>query len=186
MRAKADFIFLGILGALIVNAIINAVVFNYQLSINNYFGFICWLLALLLRILNFRFNRYCVGCLIILGTLNILNFGIGTAVISFSVGNIYDVKADGLGLNPIILFILIVYCFVNKKVINVIISELWNGSAKEQEDARQKNINFYLKKFEHCSADELECLLKKLNDYPVEAQIAIKKLTEQQKTSGYM
>jgi len=176
VKAKSDFIFLGILGALIANTIIQSVLFGYQLSINNYLGFVSWSVVWFLRITHIRFGKYGTALLLIAGSFNVINFGIGRISLSFSIGNVSNLSAETIGLNPIILLILIAYYLVNKNSINRIVVNIFYGSAEEQQKKHQEKVNFYLKKFEGCNPVELEKVFDSINDYPQEAQIALNQI----------
>jgi hypothetical protein len=184
MKAKFDFLFLGILGLLIGNTIIHSYLFNYLLSINNYLGFGSWVIVLVLRLVNTRLGRYGTALLLILGTLNILNFGLGTVSLSFSIGNIDQIPTEPVGLDPVILLILIIYYFTNKKTVNRILSDIFYGNSKEQIQERQKKVEFYLEKFENYNSVEFDKILQSLKDYPIEAQIAIKEIRDQKESKS--
>jgi|GEM_PF-827986 len=176
MKQKTDYIFFGLIGLLIVNTIIQSQLYDYVLSINNYLGFAFWTISLFLRLRNSRTKRYPLAFLLILGTLNVLNFGIGSVTLSFSIGNISDIPTERPGINPIILLVLIAYYLVNKKSINRILNNTFKGTEEEQRIEHQKTIDFYLKKFDACDEEEIKEILKNFNDYPNEAQIALRQI----------
>jgi hypothetical protein len=179
MKVKSDFIFIGALGILIINTITQSILFNYLLSINNYLGFAAWLLILLLRIFKSRIGRYGLGVLLILGLFNIINFTLARVFLTVGFGGVSKAPIETVGLNPIVLLVLIIYYFVNKKSINRILAHLFYGSQEEREREHQKKVDFYLKKFEDCDSNELDQMFNNLKDYPAEAQIALNQIRGQ-------
>ena len=56
---------------------------------------------------------------------------------------------------------------------------LIRGSEKEQNEELSKKIEFYYNKFNGCSNSELVDIFKMYNEYPVEAQLALKRIKEE-------
>ena len=79
MKFKSDYIFLGILGLLIINALYQSTFNHFILSTNTYIGMVGWAIILLVVIKNLRFSKYATAILLILGVFNIINFSIETA-----------------------------------------------------------------------------------------------------------
>ncbi len=155
---------------MIGNTVIQSILFQYELGLNNYLGFVGWAMVLVIRISNERPGRYGTALLLVLGTLSLLNFTIGTITMAFFIGPL------GIGFNPVILIIMIAYYFVNKKPINQVLSKLTKGSAEERQTERQKLVDFYLHKFKTYDSSEFGIILKNFNEYPDEAQEAIKRI----------
>lgn len=172
MKGKSDFIFLALIGLIVVNTITQSIIFDYLLSFNNYLGFVCLPIVLASRILKPRAGRYAIVVLLLLSSFNIINFGIAKVSLSFSIGGL----GEGIGLNPIMLIILIGYYLVNRRSINQRLSKYINGPADEQQNDQQKMVEFYVRKFENCAAEEMEAIIKNFNHYPPEAQIALKRV----------
>ena len=179
MKEKSDFLFLGLLGLLIANTITQSIAFGYILSLNNYLGFVTWGLALVLRLGHFKRKRYALAFLLILGTLNVSNFGLGMMSMSFSIGHISNAPAEPIGLNPIILLMLIGYYFVNMRSINRLLSNAIKGSEEERKVDHQKIVDFYLRKFNECDDSEFEKVYRNFNEYPPEAQTALKQIRQE-------
>ena len=126
----SDFIFLGIIGLLIINTVVQSVVFGYRLNINNYPGFLSWTVVMVLMFTRFRYRRYGPAILLILGALSIFNFGISGISISAGIGDISNAGFQTPGLD---LLILIAYRLVNKKAIGQIIETAFRGTAEEHQ-----------------------------------------------------
>src|ERR1700754_3792209 len=69
-----DPIFLSIFGLFIAVSIYMHFVYNYILPVNYYPGLFCWLIALGLKIYNTKREYFLVLLLLILYSLNIINF----------------------------------------------------------------------------------------------------------------
>lgn len=174
MKAKSDFIFIGILGLFIASTIALSLTYNYILSANNYLGFFCWAIAFILRLTHFKWKRYVLGFVIIFGTLNILNFGIGVASATISYGS--PLPIEPVSINPVILIILIAYYFTNKPAINRVLSRAIKGTEEEQAKEHQKMVAFYSDKFKSSSEEELKEAFKNYLGYPEAAKVALDKI----------
>lgn len=171
MKAKSDYIFLGILGLITAITIIGVIVNGIQLTVTNYIAFAAWLTALFIKLSKNKLGRYAIGILLILGTFNICNFLPGTTWMNFGFGNTVLLQ-----FNPIIFIILAAWYFVNKRVIKVVYSKVFKDSAEEEAIRHQKMIEFYFEKFKDCSEAELEAIHANMSNYPDEAQTALRKL----------
>ena len=178
-KAKADFIFLGIISVLMQITVFQCVYLGYVPNLNTFLGCVGWLVVLIIRLNNKRFARQSVGWLLILGTFGVINFVIGSPMFSFGV-NLSSVQIDTQGLNPLILLITIAWYMTNKDVIKKLWSDKFYGTAEEKQAQQQKMVDFYLQKFGDCRPDELAQIYKKINDYPYEARLAIKQIHLQQ------
>ncbi|WEK20679.1 MAG: hypothetical protein P0Y49_05945 [Candidatus Pedobacter colombiensis] len=171
MKRKFDFAFIGVLGLFMTNTIIQLVLYDNLLSINNYVGFTCFMIATALRFTNNRYRRYGLPILLLLCTFNIANLEIGNVAFFVSYGSM-----ESISINPIILFILIIYYFVNKINVKQVVKTIFFPSAEEQEIDHQKLTDFYFRKFENCSDKELEYITRNFKDYPLAAQNALEKI----------
>lgn len=182
MKGKSDYLFLSVLGLLIANTVTQHFLDRYVLTINNYFGFIAWGAAFILRLGRSKYRRLGLGWLLILGALNLLSFTIGKVAVS--VGNISN-SAEAIGLNPIILVILIAYYFVNKASINRILSRVFIGTREEQEQERNRQVEFYFTKFSNCEQEELDEIFQRFDDYPTEAKVALNRIKAMRKDKDF-
>lgn len=161
MKAKSDYIFLGLLGAALLATILITVFSNYILTNYHYAAILCWIVVLVLRILKPRIGQYATGLIIMFGVINILNFIL--------------VRTEFLiGIDPYLFCLLIAYYLVNKKPIEHLLKNTIRGNGKERADQHQKMVDFYLDQFENITPAEFEKAFRNLNDYPVEAQMALK------------
>ncbi|SMC60788.1 hypothetical protein [Pedobacter nyackensis] len=171
MKRKVDFIFIGLLGTLMVNTLVQSKLTGTELSINNYGGGIIWIIITVLRFTNHRYRRYGLAILLFLGTVNIANLGLGNISFSVGFGNL-----DPIGIDPIIFLLLIIYYFINKNDIQKAFKTMFFSSDEENQIEHQKLTDFYFKKFKNCSNTELETILESFNEYPLAAQSAIEEL----------
>jgi len=168
----SDFIFLGILGLMIISSIFRSLIFGYHPSITNYLGFISWTLAIILMFTRFRFQRYSLAILLALGTFRILNFGFWTASITFTISGFTTP-----GIDFLIFLILVAYTLVNRETISRVLLSALHGSPEEQQLKEEKEIAFYTRKFEKCTKEELEEVFSNYKDYPWAAKQAIDNIT---------
>lgn len=171
MKAKSDYIFLGLLGISLATTIIITISSDYTLTNFHYAAIAGWLTVLILRIFLPRTGRYTVGLLLLLGVFNVLNFFLIRTASSFGIGDL-----SAAGIDPYLFCVLVVYYIVNKRAINRIISSIFRENDKERADKQQKLIDFYLSQFKNSTPDELERALNKIKDYPTEAQIAMQQI----------
>lgn len=171
MKRKFDFAFICVLWLLATNTIIQSIFYGNLLSINNYVGIICLMIATALRFTNNRYRRYGLAILLLLGTFNIANLAIGNTSFSIGFGNV-----EATSISPIMLVILIIYYFVNKIDIKQTIKAVFFPTAEEQQIEHQKLTDFYFKKFKNCSDAELEAITLNFKEYPLAAQHALEKI----------
>lgn len=174
MKQKIDYIFFGLIGLFIAITIILSILQNYVLTLNNYLAFIAFSTALFLRLKLRKERRYPLGIILMLSLFNIINFGMGTISMTFGVYSSIPVETPGI--NPIILLVIVAYYLVNKKAINIILSNFFKGTKDERRKEFQKTVDLYFKKFNSCEEEELKEILENFNDYPDEAKIALKQI----------
>ncbi|MDB5023102.1 MAG: hypothetical protein JWP78_857 [Mucilaginibacter sp.] len=134
------------------------------LSLNNYLAFVCLVISLIIWLVKSNIVSVAILILLLLGTINIINFTAEVFKLSyFGMGS----DSNSLSLNPIGLPLLIIYCIVNRSAVKGIAERLTYGPDMDQ---------FYYKKFNSNSQDELNKIFADFNDYPPEAQIALNKL----------
>lgn len=175
MKAKSDYIFLGLLGISLAATIIITISSDYALTNFHYAAITGWLITLALRIFSPHAGRYGVGLLLLLGVFNILNFFLVRTTSSFGVGSLSTGSID-----PYLFCMLVTYYVINRKGINRILSHLFKGSEKEQADKQQKLIDFYINQFENSTPAQLAHAFGNIKDYPPEAQTALNQILARQ------
>lgn len=171
MKRKADFIFIGILGLLMANTIVQSIWQGNLLSINNYAGFALWAIAIILRFTKNRYRRFGLAALLLLGVLNITNLTIGSISLNAAYGDVESPE-----INPLMLLLLIIYLLINKTEVKKTFNGIFFPNAEEQQQDQQRQIDFYYRKFDACSKEELEKIIDNFGQYPVPAQLALDKL----------
>jgi hypothetical protein len=84
-----------------------------------------------------------------------------------------------ISFNPFTFLLLIIYGFIDRKYLTRFFKNVFYGSKEEQTDKRTKLINFYYNKFVNCTAEEFDKIFDDFEQYPFEAQIAMKKIKEE-------
>lgn len=82
-------------------------------------------------------------------------------------------------ISPVTFLVLMLFLAFNCQAMIDLYHLLIRGSEKEQKAELSKNIEFYYAKFNDCSNAELADILKMYDDYPVEAQVALKKIKDE-------
>lgn len=175
-----DYIFLTIIGLLIANTIFRYIQNNFALSINNYLGFVSWFGVILIRGFSSKVKIYGVWVLLILSSVNILNFTIETTKATFGIG---DEGFHSFAINPVCFFLLISYCVLKRKSLLKVTSKILLDTEQEREEKQKRKVDFYYRKFNACEAEELNGIYKSLKEYPEEAQIALN-MIKRQKEKG--
>jgi hypothetical protein len=160
-----DIIFILLLALLSCYSIYGHFSTGYTLSIYNYLGFSLLLIFTLLKFSKPDRELYGMFILLFLSTFNIINF------------NVVVVKFNNLPFNIFAFFALVVYSAINKDMVTQIVKKGLKGSEKEQEDRRNKMISFYYDKFNKCDEEEFEQIFRNIEEYPMEAQSALKQLS---------
>jgi len=172
-RKLVDIVTLVLIGIFISIGIFDHFSNNYILSVNFYLGCLCWAGVIFIKYRIGKGNSLVFWFLILL-TSNIL---VCSAYI-YSFGSVdYLYKNDGLiiasiGINPIFFLMLVIYSGLNYDIIRDFIY----GSEKENFEKSKADIQFYYDKFNRYQAEELEAIYKMFNEYPIDAQIALKKI----------
>ncbi len=134
--------------------------------------FLC--ISLPARIYKLKIAQYALFFLLIILLFNVFDFSY--TVVEGNVSTTYHSSRFNGIINPIVFIILIVYIIVNIDALVAFYQLLTKGSEKDQEEDKIKKIDFYYKKFSNCSDTELTGVFKMYNDYPDEAQIALKRI----------
>jgi hypothetical protein len=168
----SDFIFMGILGALLVSAFIESFLFQYVLSWNHYAALCLFIAAAVFRFSENRYRRFGVGLLLILGCFNVLNFTASTIMFRMDALNNDDLRGSPFSINPIFCLLTLVYAFINLQSIK----RLFQGSDEEIMARRQKKVSHYKVLFGKCSPEELEKIKANIDKYPAEAKAALEEI----------
>ena len=132
MRTKIE---TGILIILLLSNIISFIYTQltiYIVNIQFYLGLSSVILILIIRIKFLRLSKIFIGILLISGTFNLILFShitIGVSEISF-----INLKKFGLEINPIILFLLLLFILINGK-------NLTNNAKRNKEDDKEQIQN---------------------------------------------
>ena len=150
----------------------------FLLTMNANIALVLGFVSLLLKFHKSKKGQYVIFISLVLLTFNIITF-IPEIIQGDVSGTDILVKFGLLGIDPISFLLLIAYCIINIRTIAALLRTLFYVSEKEQEENENKNITFYYDKFNTCSSDELNNVLKMYKEYPEEAQIAIKRVQEE-------
>jgi hypothetical protein len=130
-----------------------------------------------LKIYNIKIARY----IILVGLLVLLFSPLGYSY-TIREGNTsvtyHETKFTSLISFPTFLVLMLFFGFNYSAIINRF-QLLIRGSEKEQNEELSKKMEFYYNKFNSCSNAELVDVFKMYNDYPVEAQLALKRIKEE-------
>jgi hypothetical protein len=168
----SDFIFLGILGALLISTFMQSFLFHYMLNWNNYAALSLFIVAAIFRFRENRYRRFGVGLLLILGCVNVLNFTVSTITFRMEAFNHDDLRRSPFSINPIFCMLTVVYAFVNLESIK----RLFQGSDEEILARREKKVSHYKVLFGKCSQEELKKIKANIDEYPEEAKVAMEEI----------
>ena len=180
-----DIFFLVLIGALFGLSGINHFNRGFILTINTYLGFLCWLLVVILKIRKPEKYQFFVAYLLIFSTLNVISFTAES--IAFGLSRLVEYKGiffTMISINPISFILVIIYFVGNSSILKQLYKKLFKPGDLEISDEYKKQVMFYYEKFNVLSIDEFEGIIKNLNDYPLEAQEAIKKIMDKRKVEA--
>ena len=180
-KKYTDFVFLTLLGLSMGISIYQHFNLGYILSINNYAAFVLWLIVLLCKIIIPKKSLFLVFFLMLLATIDIINFSFYT-VNSKTYYTEEGMLYNGLGINIFFIVPLIVYAIINRKILNGLLLVIFKGSDEEQLAAKNKLSEFYYKKFAVSDDNEVKEFIKKLKDYPDEAQTALMRIKNERRS----
>jgi len=182
----ADVVVFVLIGVMIAKAVFDAFTSGFILAINFYLGCLCWAVVGFL-VLEKGKGSYLVFYMLLLSTLNILVYSVWIR----SFGSVHYIYRQGnliissVGINPMFLFILVIYTIINIKRISSHFGMLFGRTIKDRDEELKSKVNFYYEKFSSYSSEDLVMLFKMYEEYPVEAQIALKKI-HKEKNLTYM
>jgi hypothetical protein len=182
MKKSGKYIDIGILitSVFLLGLFVSWQIANNGFIINTTIALFLFSVSLVFKMLNFRRVQYVVFILLVILLFNIK--------LSFQLSNgdgltTYYSESFAMGFNPLVLCVLIGYIVINREVVGGLFKSLFHGSAKEQDEKKNKEVTFYYDKFSKCSSDELNGALKVYSEYPEEAQIALKRIQQERNKS---
>ena len=161
-----------VLGYLLVVAVFLHFNNGYVFSLNYYVGFVAWIVVVCYKVF-YKDIKYGVLVLLLLSFFNIIVFTV--SISSFTVGFLGS-NIVSPGIDPLISTILIIYCNVNRDLVTGFYRKFFKASEQELKEKEEREIEFYYKKFITRSIDELADINRDFKQYPLEAQIALKKI----------
>ncbi|MDB5158532.1 MAG: hypothetical protein JWR50_3239 [Mucilaginibacter sp.] len=174
-----DFLLVSVFGFYIITGVCHHFAEGSVIYLNNVLAAILLILGVILKVSNKEKGKFVVLLLLVLSTFGIINFVVAT------VARVGTPVSDSFafiqypGIDPITLLILIIYCIVNRNFFFECYSLLFHGSKQYQRSESDKKVEFYYKKFVESTNDELVGFYKMYNEYPVEAQVALKQIHEE-------
>lgn len=166
-----DYSFLTIIGLLSSFALYRHYNADYNLSINNYLGFVLFIIVCVLMLIGLKLNKYLVFILLALYTFNIVNFTVER--FNMSVGlNPGAVVYSWPSINPLAILFVIIYLFLNGSIIK----QLYTNNEEEIQIKFDKKVDFYHRKFSGYSQTELSDIFNNYAKYPDEARAALDKI----------
>ena len=171
-----DIITLTVIGLFISIGLFHHFSNNYILSVNFYLGCICCIVIGFYKYYT-RKGKYLVFLLLVFLTFNILLCSASIATFE-SVHYLYndgEIIVASPGVNPLLLLLLIIYSVINIDVVRT----LFYGTEEEVSKKLNVSVDFYYKKFNSYSTEELADVFKIFKEYPAEAQMALKKIREE-------
>jgi len=178
LEKYVNIVYFTILSALLVNTFFGY--FDAVISLNNYLALAFCVIAIVHSLLKGRYSTLWLMVLLTLSLFNVINFTIEI----FKSGIYFGYAGSqfaGITLNPLMLLLLIAYLLINKKVIGKYYNQFFKANAKEIEEEREKKILFYYNQFVGDSDLSIQNVISKIDTYPIEAQIALKKIKEERK-----
>jgi hypothetical protein len=165
-----DFFFLVFLGGMLTLAFYYHFSRSIEMPVNTYFGVVAWAISFIAFFLVNNRTFLFIITLLALFTFNVINFSVATATISLG-------SNEHPFIEPLALLMLLIYVPLKRKSIN----ELFKASPDDDKAKQETEIDFYYKKFNDDSTEDLDNLMKHFADYPPAAQIALTKIKSERK-----
>lgn len=126
--------------------------------------------AVLTKVSSIKFYQFML-LILLLGTFDIINFVIDPERNQQT--EIFGISAYHLpGFNPLLALLLILYVLINFNTVKTFILNLFNKRDRDKD----MMIDFYHHKYFEYSTDELKDVFAAYDQYPLEAQIALKEI----------
>jgi hypothetical protein len=180
MRRKSTYINIGLLATsiLLIGLFIRWQIADEFSMVNETLAMVLFAISLIFKLYKLKIGQYLIFILLLILLSNAIKFSY-TIVNDGVSTTYYSASFNSLSINPIVFVVLILYMVVNGKFIWDLYNLLAHGSDKEQKEKQDKNIAFYYEKFKNYSTTEMNDIFKVYKDYPIEAQIALKRIKKE-------
>ncbi len=149
---------------------------SYTADIRFYIGFASIVLCYLLRLKNVIVSNYILTTVLLLGTINLLQFSYVDFSLSFTFLNITT-----LGINPIVLITLISLLIVNKDIIMLFTGESNSDSNEVQKQNEEMQIQGYMLDYKDKSIEELQYIINNPDNYVKPLVVAVQRIIKDKK-----
>jgi hypothetical protein len=152
-------------------------VFNEFMFFNETIAMLLFCASIPLKLYKMRTGQYLVFTALLILLFSPLSYSYTITDVNGFITH-HEAKFNSL-ISPITFVILILFTMANFSAIFDLYQVLTKGSDKEQKDALSKETEYYYNKFSGYSSAGLADIFEMYNDYPVEAQLALKRIKEE-------
>jgi hypothetical protein len=168
---------------LVIAILLTGVFVNWQISNELFFanetiGLALLSISLIFKLLKLKGAQYVLFFMMIILLFQLVKFSFtiteGDASTTYHSGAFLSI-----GFSPIVFVEFIFFILINRKVLFFFFGNLFYGYTEERKEKQLKKIDFYYNTFRGYSGDALVEAFKMLDDYPAEAQTALKQIKEE-------
>ncbi len=150
---------------------------GFILSINEISAILLLLFSIRIVFLNSSKGQFLLLSMLFFTLFNLISVNYTVDNIEYS--SSVTAHIGKLSFNPIAFIFIIYFCIINR---NSLLTSFF-GDEKERDDKRNKLMQFYYDKFKNCTLEELEKFFEMFDDYPQEAQLALRKIHREKELS---
>ena len=168
LKKYSDLIVLSILWLVSIYSVVIVFIDSYQIGIQNYIGYALLFVVTILRFFKFKKIRTLLVILLIIGSINAIQFTFFRHVFSFTF-SVADQKFPLLGFQPFSILLLIFFFIINFSDFMSLIYELFsedpNVSKARSNKIFENNYNYLLNAKDAEIQDIIENRNKYMNEY---------------------
>jgi hypothetical protein len=180
IRKYSDLIILSILWIVSIYSGILVATGQYEIGLQNYFGYGLLILITALRFLKVRKIKTVLGVFLIFGSLNLIQFTCSTVTFFLTW------KPPGheftFGIQPLSLFLLLFLVFANFSYVSETILDLFSEDPKAALERQKQLDEHYYQELRQFTDEKLKEILDNKSKYPYEQFKAARRLLIERKT----
>ncbi len=177
VRKYSDLILMFILWIVSIYSVISAILYSYQVGVQNYIGYSLLIVISVLRFFKIKRIRSILGILLVIGSINAIQFTHSTVTFFFSLSwPAFDNKTLSFGIQPLSSILLIFLLIVNRSDFMNLLTDLFsedpNLVAQRQKLVAEKHYN----ELKEAKDSKLKDIVENKSMYQVEYVKAAQKL----------
>jgi hypothetical protein len=180
VRKHSDLIIIAILWIVSVYSVINVILYSYSIGIQNYIGYSLLIGISVLRLLRIKGFKTILGILLVIGSINAIQFTYSTVTFVFSWTPLGH-RFSSFGIQPLSISLLIFLIVVNFSDFMRLIYSLLSEDPKVLADRKKRIIEKHYNELKNEKDDKLNDIISNKGMYQVDHVKAAQRLIDERK-----